>query len=452
MFSVFRSYNLFMKNLILIHNARIVDANIDLENSAILIEDGKIAGFPEKDAVEKLLADDSVEKIDAEGRTVMPSFTDTHAHFRDPGFTYKEDIESGCRASVKGGYTTLVLMPNTNPPASREIALENHRKADSLGLCQVIQTVSITSDFDGSTVSHIEGLDAAETPVISEDGKEVRDSAVMFRAMKMAAGKNLLVACHCEDPFLADAARPLRKEALTALENPTDENRILAEKKLLEADNILRLAEDTATLRNIELAKNAGCRLHLCHVSTEKCIEALRDAKKSGMSITAEITPHHISMGGEKMPGIFNIVNPPLRHEKDMEILIEALRDGTADCIGTDHAPHSAEDKKNGSPGFSGIETSFAVCNSVLVKEKGFTLSHLSRLMSANPAKILGLGNQGLLEEGYDANLVIADVDEKWTVRGEEFASKGKFTPLEGRVLTGKIKQTMFRGKIVYKE
>lgn len=438
-----------MKNLLLIYNARLVDANIDKKNSAILLSGSKIAGFPEKDTLKKLLADDSVAKFNAHGSTVMPGFIDTHAHFRDPGLTQKEDITTGSMAAAAGGYTTCVLMPNTNPVcSSQKMAEENIAKAKEAGYCNIIQTVSITKDFDGKTISHLESLNPKVVPVITEDGKEVMDSAVMFDAMCLAAKKKLIVACHCEDPFLAAKARPIRTEALKELHEKNNKTKAAA--LLKTADALLAQAEDTATLRNIRLAKDAGCHIHLCHVSTEVCVEAAKKAKAEGQKITFEITPHHIGLSGEKAPNIFNIVNPPLRSEKDRAALIKALKDGTADCIGTDHAPHTAEDKKNGAPGFSGIETAFAVCNTVLVKENGMSLKQLSKLMSANPAEILGLKNIGLLEEGFDADITIVDTEKEWKVCGEEFASKGKFTPLEGKKLTGQVVATFLKGNITF--
>lgn len=434
--------------MLLIYNARLVDKNIDIKNSAVLIEKNKIAGFPSKTNVQMLLKDPKVSSFNARGLTLMPSFIDMHAHFRDPGLTQKEDIETGSKAAAAGGYGLLVLMPNTNPViSSQEAALANDKKAADFGFADVIQSVSITKDFDGKTISHLEELNAKSVPVITEDGKEVADSDVMFRAMCTAAKKKLIVACHCEDPSLAAAARPLRKEAL---ENAAA-NKGRAVKLLKQADELLQLAEDCATFRNMRLAEQSGCRLHLCHVSTAKCIEAVHRAKKDGIKVTCEITPHHLGLS-ENKTNIFHIVNPPLRSESDRKALVKALLDGTADVISTDHAPHTLEDKAAGSPGFSGLETSFAVCNTVLVKQNGMKLKKLSELMSAKPAEILGIKDRGLLQEGFDASLVLVDPDKQWTVRGEEFASKGKYTPLEGKKLTGTISATFLHGKIVYQE
>ena len=439
-----------MKDLLLIYNARLIDSEHDIKNGAILIRGGKIEGVLTKPAAKKLMQDDSVGQYDAHGNVVMPSFIDMHAHFRDPGLTQKEDIESGSKAAAAGGFGTLVLMPNTNPVVSSlQMAEENNKKADELGLCQVIQSVSITKDFDGVTISHLDGLKNKTVPVITEDGHEVTNSAVMLEAMKIAAKKGITVSCHCEDPFLAAAARPLRKQALEFLAKG---NKSKAASLLQQADALLALAEDTATFRNIRLAEEAGCHLHLCHVSTAQCIEAVRSAKARGVNVTCEITPHHIGLAGGKSQNVFHIVNPPLRSEEDRSALIQALFDGTADVISTDHAPHTEQDKASGSPGFSGLETAFGVCNSVLVKEHGMTLKQLSKIMSERPARLLGLNDRGTLSAGNRADLVVLNPDEEWTVCGQEFASKGKYTPLEGKKLTGNIVATFFNGNIVFQQ
>ncbi|MCR5763975.1 MAG: dihydroorotase [Treponema sp.] len=439
-----------MKDLMLIYNARLIDAEHDVKNGALLLRGGRIEGILTKPAIKKIMQDDSVGLYDAHGLVVMPSFIDMHAHFRDPGLTQKEDIETGSKAAAAGGFGTVVLMPNTNPVvSSMQLAEENNRKAKEFGYCQVIQSVSITKDFDGVSVSHIDELKPKVVPLITEDGHEVTDSAVMLEAMKKASKKNLIVSCHCEDPFLAAAARPLRKQALELI---AQGKKSKASSLLQQADIILALAEDTATLRNIRLAEEAGCHLHLCHVSTGQCIDAVRRAKASGINVTCEITPHHIGLTGGKSQNVFHIVNPPLRSEGDRICLIQALLDGTADVIATDHAPHTEQDKVSGSPGFSGLETAFGVCNSVLVKENGMSLQQLSQIMSERPARLLGFDDRGTLNSGNRADLVVIDPDEEWTVHGYEFASKGKYTPLEGKKLTGNVVATFFNGNIVFQQ
>lgn len=434
-----------MGKMLLIHNAHLVDRDVDIKKGALLINGKKIEGIVSNEAAKKLLEDKNVSSYDAEGCVLMPSFVDMHAHFRDPGFTQKEDIVSGCHAAAAGGFGTLVLMPNTNPVVSSlEMAEKNNAKALETGLCQVFQSVSITENFDGKTISHLEKLSAKKVPVITEDGKEVMDSGLMLDAMKKAASKKIVVACHCEDPFLAAQARVERQAGLKC----KDKKKALEHFK--KAERILELAEDVATFRNIRLAQEAGCHIHLCHVSTAACIQAVREAKKAGVKISCEITPHHLGLNTKNSANQFNLVNPPIRSEENQLALIQALKDGTADCIGTDHAPHTQEDKKNGAPGFSGLETAFSVCYKTLIEENRFTFRQLSDLMSARPAGLLGLGDRGLLAEGYLADITIIDVNKKWKVAGEEFASKGKFTPLEGKLLPGEVKATFFRGEMVF--
>ncbi|MBP5156702.1 MAG: dihydroorotase [Treponema sp.] len=442
-----------MEHKTLIYNARLVDRDMDRDDLALLASGGKIERLVDRQEAASLIGEadrggQGIEPFDARGQVVMPAFIDMHAHFRDPGLTQKEDLESGSRAAAAGGFGTLVLMPNTNHVvSSQEAALANMRRGQAIGLADLFQSVSITKDFDGRTISHLEELDKAVVPLITEDGHEVQDSSVMFDAMKIAGKKKILVSCHCEDPFLAAAARPLRAAALEKL---AAGNREEAAQLLAKADELLRLAEDVATDRNIRLAARAGCHLHLCHVSTAHCIESAIRAKKAGQELSLEVTPHHIGLTGETMPDIFNIVNPPLRYEEDRQALIEALTSGEADVIATDHAPHTEQDKRNGSPGFSGLETAFAICYTTLVLNGSMDLQTLSARMSATPAQLLSLDDRGRIKAGYQADLVVADTRQTWNVHGAEFQSKGKFTPWEGKDLTGKVTATFHLGRKIF--
>ncbi len=484
-----------MKNsepaILLIYNARLLDESTDSPGAVLSIE-GKIRAVfqgcfnTEKAASElakailienKIDENSAVEFFNAEGLTVTPSFIDMHVHLRDPGLTQKEDLESGLRAAVAGGYGTVVAMPNTNPVVSTgEQAKEIQKRAKALNLANMFQVCSITRNFEGKDVSHINELNPEEVPVISEDGKEVASSAIMLEGMKNAASRKLIVACHCEDPELAAAAKPFRKKALEIMKEYNlsawgiSKNQKKAPEKAMEeiqaalsnANELLALAEDIATERNLELAENAECHIHLCHVSTAKSIEAARRAKKkiseskfnlsdTGFSVTCEVTPHHIGLCGTEEPYIRALVNPPLRPENDRLALIEAIRDGTVDCISSDHAPHTAEDKAAGAPGFTGLETSFGVCNTKLVKECKISAKKLSQLMSANPARILKL-NKGLLKTGFDADLTLVNLDEEWKVEPKNFFSKGKATPFEGEILSGTVKAVFISGKKVFEK
>lgn len=511
--------------ILLIYNARLLDEETDAPGAVLSIE-GKIravfqGNFSSDESVsaparailkENGFSENSaVEFFNANGLTVTPSFIDLHVHLRDPGLTQKEDLNSGLHAAAAGGYGTVVAMPNTNPVTSTAArAKEIRERAKALNLANMFQVCSITRNFEGKDVSHLEEINSAEVPVISEDGKEVASSAIMLEGMKIAAKKGMIVACHCEDPELAAAARPLRKKALDIMKEYNlsawgiSKNQKEAPEQAMEeiqdalskANELLALAEDISTERNLELAENAGCHIHLCHVSTEKSIEAIRRAKKkiavknaeffrqlaesacshnenekaektekaanaaprmyaepraAGFSVTCEVTPHHLGLCGTGEPYIRALVNPPLRPETDRLALIEAIRDGTVDCISTDHAPHTAEDKAAGAPGFTGLETSFGVCNTKLVKEGQISAKKLSQLMSANPARILKL-NKGLLKTGFDADFTLVNPDEEWKVEPQHFCSKGKATPFEGKVLSGTVKAVFISGKKVFEK
>lgn len=503
-----------MQEALLIYNARLLDEATD-SPGAILSVKGKIRAiyqgyFTTPQTVSELAKsilkedgykDDScIELFDAKGLTVTPSFIDMHVHLRDPGLTQKENLESGLKAAVAGGYGTVVAMPNTKPITSTgEQAREIRERAADLHSANMFQVCSITKDFEGKDVSHLLGLNREEVPVISEDGKEVASSAVMLEGMKIAAGKGMIVACHSEDPELAAAARPLRKHALEimkqynlpswgSLKNAENVPPSVFEEIddcLSDANRLLSLAEDVATERNISIAEQAGCHIHLCHVSTANSIEAVRRAKQkltdeaadfyadmadtaydcsieerqfiplvpveNGFSVTCEVTPHHIALCGTEEPNIRALVNPPLRSEDDRIMLIDAIREGTVDCIATDHAPHTPEDKAEGAPGFTGLETSYGVCNSVLVKEGQISAKRLSQLMSANPARLLKL-KKGLLRTGFDADFSVVNPDESWTVDSRHFFSKGKATPFEGRTLYGTVKTVFINGKKVFEK
>ena len=373
----------------------------------ILIRDGVIT------AVGRGLSSDGVAAVEAGGLTCLPAFCDLHAHFRDPGVTHKEDLASGSHAAVHGGYTAVNLMPNTKPVISSRLQVQDVLdRAAAIGLVDVHQCASITRDMDGKTVSHLELLGTA-VRIVTEDGHDVMDARVMLQAMTAAARLGLTVMCHCEDMNLSG----------------TD----------------YRLAEDLMTHRNIELARAAGCRLHIAHISTEGSMRAVIAAKERGQAVTCEVTPHHLALTSATSYR----VNPPLRTQQDVDFLIRAVEQGWVDAIATDHAPHTADDKAAGAPGMVGLETAFGVCYTTLVRPGHVTLARLTELMSKNPASILGL-NKGCIAPGYDGDLVLVDLHTPWTVDATAFASKGRNTPFEGRTLVGRVIITIKAGRIVY--
>lgn len=481
------------------YNARLVDANTDTLGM-LLVAEGKIAAVllgefsaeSAKSLAENFFADQetdvAINFIDCNGMILQPAFIDLHAHFRYPGQGQKEELTTALAAVAAGGFGTLVLMPNTIPAiSSKELVEQVCQDAHALGIADVIQSITLTKDYSGNDTSHLQQLSAfvdgtppsaGQVAMATEDGKDVESSSTMLEAMKICGQKNITVACHSEDMTLAAAARPLRKVAtdIFAKQLPLEENALgaipatapnedirRALSSLEEANRLLSLAEDIATQRNIDLARQAGCHVHISHVSTAGAMEAIRAAKAKGYAVTSEVTPHHLGLSvaaGDL--ALKHIVNPPLRSEADRQAVIQALLEGTADCISTDHAPHTAQDKANGAPGFSGLETAYGVCNSVLVQGingaadgRTITASQLSKLMAANPAHILTLDQgaepRGHLKPGFMADLVLCDPAAQWIVQGRDFFSKGKYTPLEGATLTGKVLATYHGGREVFK-
>ncbi len=394
---------------LLIRNARLIDSTRDF-NGDLLIVNGKIGSLG-KDISGS--APEGCSIIDGEGLALMPSFTDLHCHFRDPGFTYKEDILSGSKAAVRGGYTSINLMPNTRPVCSSMGVVDYVlTKAKEYGLVDVHQSVSITKDFSGESIAHLESL-KPYVKFISEDGFGVDSDAVMLKAMMKAKELGLGVMSHCEN-------RALSKEDM-------------------------RLAEDVETIRNVGLARYTGCRLHVCHVSTEYSLKEILRSKKDGAKVTCEVTPHHIAL----TEGTKYRVNPPLRKKSDVEAIIEGIREGWIDAIATDHAPHTHEDKEGGAPGMVGLETAFSVCYTELVKKGHISLGRLVQLMSERPSAILGI-EKGTLIIGRNADLVLVDLDKEITIDSRCFASKGKNTPFDGRKYFGEVITTIKGGKAVY--
>lgn len=392
---------------LLIKNARIVDSSQDFKGD-VYIKFGLIQELG-------LNLNKQCEIIDGSGLVLMPSFIDLHSHFRDPGQTYKEDIYSGSLASVSGGYTAVNLMANTVPTcSSMETVNYVLDKSRVVNLIDIHQSVSITKDLNGEDVSHLDKL-TSDVRMLSDDGKGVSNSKVMLEAMVKAKKKGLMIISHAES------------EELTAVDT--------------------RLAENTMTWRDIALAKFTGCHLHVAHVSTMEAMKSVIEAKKEGVNISCEVTPHHIALTKE----IVYKVNPPLRKQADIEYIIKAIQEGYVDAIATDHAPHSAEDKLKGANGITGLETSFSVCYTKLVSEGHISLNKLSELMSKNPAKLMGL-NKGEIKIGYEGDLVLVDINSSYIVDSENFKSKGKNTPFNGMELKGEIVKTIKGGRVVYRK
>lgn len=420
---------------ILIKNGRLINPSENLDKVMdIFVEDGIIKEKAE--SIEKQA--DTV--IDAAGCYVMPGLIDLHVHFRDPGITYKEDIETGSKAAAKGGFTTVCCMPNTKPVVDNvETVKYIIEKGEKTGLTNVLPVGAVTKNMAGVEITDVEELKKAGICAISEDGKSVMNSGVYRKAMKNAAKANVPVLAHCEDINLVEGG----------VINLGDKSSELGVKGISNA------VEDVIAMRDIMLAKETGATLHLCHCSTKDSVEMVKRAKEEGIKVTAEVCPHHFSMCSDDITsndGNFKM-NPPLRAREDMEALIKGLQDDIMDVISTDHAPHSAEEKakdlEHAPFGIVGLETSVALTVTNLVKKGYLTPMQMAAKMSYNPAKVLGIP-KGTLDEGKIADITIIDPDKEYTIDVNTFESKGKNTPFDGYKVSGEVEYTILNGKIVY--
>lgn len=420
---------------ILIKNGRLINPSENLDKVMdIFVEDGIIKEKAE--SIEKQA--DTV--IDAAGCYVMPGLIDLHVHFRDPGLTYKEDIETGSKAAAKGGFTTVCCMPNTKPVVDNVDTVKYIiEKGKKVGLTNVLPVGAVTKDMAGTQITDVEELKKAGICAISEDGKSVMNSGVYRKAMKNAAKANVPVLAHCEDINLVEGG----------VINLGDKSSELGVKGISNA------VEDVIAMRDIMLAKETGATLHLCHCSTKDSVEMVKRAKEEGIKVTAEVCPHHFSMCSDDITGNDGNfkMNPPLRAREDMEALIKGLQDDIMDVISTDHAPHSAEEKakdlEHAPFGIVGLETSVALTVTNLVKKGYLTPMQMAAKMSYNPAKVLGIP-KGTLDEGKIADITIIDPDKEYTIDVNTFESKGKNTPFDGYKVSGEVEYTILNGKIVY--
>lgn len=420
---------------ILIKNGRLINPSENLDKVMdIFVEDGIIKEKAE--SIEKQA--DTV--IDAAGCYVMPGLIDLHVHFREPGLTYKEDIETGSRAAAKGGFTTVCCMPNTKPVVDNVDTVKYIiEKGKKVGLTNVLPVGAVTKNMAGVEITDVEELKKAGICAISEDGKSVMNSGVYRKAMKNAAKANVPVLAHCEDINLVEGG----------VINLGDKSSELGVKGISNA------VEDVIAMRDIMLAKETGATLHLCHCSTKDSVEMVKRAKEEGIKVTAEVCPHHFSMCSDDITsndGNFKM-NPPLRAREDMEALIKGLQDDIMDVISTDHAPHSAEEKakdlEHAPFGIVGLETSVALTVTNLVKKGYLTPMQMAAKMSYNPAKVLGIP-KGTLDEGKIADITIIDPDKEYTIDVNTFESKGKNTPFDGYKVSGEVEYTILNGKVVY--
>lgn len=420
-------------NKLLIKNGTVVFAD-RTERSDLLLENGKIReiGASVEGAGAKV--------IDAAGLHIFPGLIDMHVHLREPGFEYKEDIASGSAAAVAGGFTQICCMPNTDPVCDNAAVVGYIvARAKEVGLCKVHPIGAITKGEKGESLAEMGKMKDAGAVAVSDDGRPVSDARMMRLAMEYASDFGMICLSHCEDKSLVDGG------VVNEGYNST----------LAGLKGILRAAEEVMIAREIILAETLGKRVHICHVSTRGGVQLLREAKARGVAVTAETCPHYFALTDDVILGYDanTKVNPPIREAEDVAAIKEGLKDGTLDCIVTDHAPHHRDEKSVeynlAAFGISGIETSFSLAYTELVKGGVLTLEQLANRMSGAPAKILGLAG-GAIAEGLPADLMIADLSEKYTIDSGKFRSKGKNTPFDGCEVYGCVKYTIVDGNIKF--
>jgi dihydroorotase len=427
---------------LLIHGGHIIDPSQGVDQVGdLLIVEGKVVQLGGPVILGEMM------NLDATGLVVCPGFIDLHCHLREPGFEDKETIATGTKAAAIGGFTTVCCMANTDPPLDNPAAVDWLRqKAIEEGLVHVLPIACITKGRRGEELTEMAELAEAGVLAFSDDGDPVTSSQLMRHAMNHSRNLGLPVIDHCEDKVLSSGGI-------------INEGRVSAESGL---KGIPAAAEEVMVARDLILAKLTKARVHIAHVSTEGSVELIRHAKEEGVSVTAEVTPHHLTLTEERIMGeapnkpfdTSAIVNPPLRTREDVEALIKGLKDGVIDAIATDHAPHTPADKncelELAAFGISGFETAFG-CLMGLVHKGEISLAMLLSKLTREPAKIIGRnGEIGTLKAGTPANITILDPDREWTVDSRNFASKGKNTPYDGYEFKGKVMATLVNGGIIY--
>ena len=418
---------------ILINNAKIY-TNGKLSKSDILIDRKKIVKIAPK------IAEKADKTINAQGCCVFPGFIDLHAHLRDPGQTYKEDIVSGTKAAAHGGYTAVCAMPNTEPVTDNIASVEYIQlRAKEHGSAKVYVIGAITKGSAGTEIAEMATMKSGGIVAVSDDGKCVQNARLMLSCMRYAANFNIPIIIHAEDYNLAGKGQIHGGKVATQV----------------GLSGIPALAEEVIIARDIMLAESAGARLHIAHISTAKSLELVRQAKAKGLPITCEVTPHHLVLTEEACLSFDTNtkMKPPLRSEADRQACVEALRDGLIDCIATDHAPHADFEKEKEfdyAPfGIIGLETAFPVLYKNLVLTKQISLSRLVDALSSAPAKVLDLPG-GSLQEGANADLCIVDLEKESLFSPQNILSKSKNTPWLNQSLPGSILWTICNGSISY--
>lgn len=409
---------------LLLKNASVInpEQNLNEKEFDILIEDGII-----KEAGKNLqINSDDVKTLDLTGKIISPGFIDIHVHLREPGREDEETVESGCNAAANGGFTAVACMPNTEPAIDSAEVVEFIKKQSSNHLVDVYPVAAASVGRKGEILSPMAELKDAGAVAFSDDGVAIKSSSLLKRALEYSLMFNLPIIEHCEDESLAGGAM---NESINST--------------LLGLPAIPNVAEDLVVMRDILLAEYTGGRVHIAHISSANAVNMVREAKKKGIRVTAEVTPHHFTLTDDavKTYDTNTKMNPPLRTRKDVDAIIEGLKDGTIDCIASDHAPHSVEEKEMefeyAPNGIVGLETSVGLAFTELLHKKLLSLDELILKYAINPRKVLNL-DIPMIQKGSPANLTILDADIVWTVDKTKFLSKSRNTPFHKKLLTGK--------------
>lgn len=392
------------------------------------------------DKIAKDIKGDYDEVIDGAKLTALPAFIDMHTHLREPGFEYKEDIESGSKAAVAGGYSVVCCMPNTKPATDNKYIVKYIvDRAKEVNLAKVYPIGAITVGLKGELMAEMGKMKEAGAIAMSDDGQPVSSAQMMRLALEYAKDYDLLLCSHCEEKSL------INEGVVNEGENATRAG----------LKGIPSAAEDIMISRDVILAEMLDTKVHICHVSTASGVQIIREAKARGVKVSCETCPHYIA-GTDALILDYNTnskVNPPLRTEKDRQAILEGIKDGTIDVIATDHAPHSFEDKNveynYAANGISGLESAFSLCYTYLVDKGVITLDKLTKLMSERPAQLLGI-ECGQLKEGGLADITLVDLDREYKIDAKSFESKGKNTPFDGWKVKGKVVKTIVEGQIKY--
>jgi dihydroorotase len=429
-------------NPLLILGGHIIDPSQNLdETGSLLVTDGKISWLGKGKATPP---QPDCDIVHARGLIVCPGFVDLHCHLRQPGFEEKETIATGTQAAARGGFTTICCMPNTNPPLDSRTAIDYVKSvAAKEGVVRVLPIGCVSKNRNGEDLAELGEMAEAGAIGFSDDGSPVKSSDVMRQALVYSRAFDPLIIDHCEDTSLTRGGQ--MNEGIVSTR--------------LELQGIPAAAEEIIVARDLALAQLTDGRLHIAHASTEGSVDLIRHAKKKGVRVTAEVTPHHLTLTEEKVIGYDTNakVNPPLRTERDRQALIKGLKENVIDIIATDHAPHTEADKfcdfTAAAFGISGFETALGSLMS-LVHSKQLSLTTLIAKLTSEPAKILGdkHGELGTISIGAPADITIFDPDMEWVVDTNAFASKGRNTPLAGSVLKGRVMATLSQGELVYKD